>query len=286
MTIHLERESFMNSRLVSPVKYHGGKTYMSSKLIPLMPDHRHYVETHGGGLSILLAKDPIGVSEVVNDIYGHLMAFWSVLQNEALFQRFKRLCEATPFSSEQWKQSQKQLSNDDPVVAAHAFLVQNRLSRQGLHKDFATLSRNRVRRGMNEQVSSWLTAIDGLQEVHERLKRVVILNRDALDVIQQQDGEHTLLYVDPPYVSATRVAKAAYAHEMSDQDHHRLVDAILMCSGKVMLSGYPNAIYQRLEAAGWDTFDFHVTKSSSSQATKPKAVERVWANFKLDRDAC
>ena len=35
--------------------------------------------------------------------------------------------------------------------------------------------------------------------VHARLKRVVVLNRDALDVIRTQDGPGTLFYLDPPY---------------------------------------------------------------------------------------
>jgi hypothetical protein len=47
---------------------------------------------------------------------------------------------------------------------------------------------------MNEQASSWLTAIDGLPEIHERLKRVVVLNEDAVTVIRREDSlEHLLL---------------------------------------------------------------------------------------------
>lgn len=233
----------------------------------------------------MFQKDPTGVSEVANDILSTLTTLWKVLQDPELFERFTRHCDATPFSQQGWEESETRLQDEDPVVRAHAFFVLNRQSRQGLMSDFATLSRNRVRRKMNEQVSSWLTAIDGLPQIHERLKRVVILNRDALDVIRQQDGAKTLFYLDPPYVSSTRVATSAYRYEMSDQDHHQLVDLILKCTGNVMLSGYPNAIYQRLEAAEWDTFDFNVTKSSSSQATKPKAIERIWANFELSREA-
>ncbi len=233
----------------------------------------------------MFQKDPSGVSEVANDILSTLTTLWKVLQDEESFERFARLCDATPFSEQQWGKSEKRLRDEDLVVRAHAFFVLNRQSRQGLMYDFATLSRNRVRRNMNEQASSWLTAIDGLPQIHERLKRVVILNRDALDVLQQQSGDNTLFYLDPPYVSSTRVATSAYQHEMSDQDHHRLVEVILMCKGKVMLSGYPNAIYRRLESAGWGTFDFHVTKASSSQKSKPKAIERIWANFELNRDA-
>jgi len=275
----------IKNKITNPLKYHGGKYYLAMLIIQLMPLHRHFVEAFFGSGAVMFRKDPIGVSEVANDVHSTLITFWRVLQNPEWFERFVRLCEATPFSQMDWEECQQRLHDEDPVVRAHALFVLNRQSRQGLMTDFATLSRNRVRRSMNEQVSSWLTAIDGLPEVHERLKRVVILNKDAIEVIQQQDGEHTLHYLDPPYVQSTRVARSAYTHEMSDKDHHQLVDVILNCEGKVMLSGYPNDIYERLEAAGWETFDFQLTKSSSSQKSKPKATERVWANFELNRDA-
>ena len=273
------------TQITNPLKFHGGKHYLAKRIVQRMPPHTHYVEPFFGSGAVMFQKDPSGVSEVANDILSTLTTLWKVLQDEELFERFARLCDATPFSEQQWGKSEKRLRDEDLVVRVHAFFVLNRQSRQRLMYDFATLSRNRVRRNMNEQASSWLTAIDGLPQIHERLKRVVILNRDALDVLQQQGGDNTLFYLDPPYVSSTRVATSAYQHEMSDQDHHRLVEVILMCKGKVMLSGYPNAIYRRLESAGWDTFDFHVTKASSSQKSKPKAIERIWANFELNRDA-
>jgi hypothetical protein len=36
--------------------------------------------------------------------------------------------------------------------------------------NFATLSRNRTRRRMNEQASAWWNCVDGLAAVHARLK--------------------------------------------------------------------------------------------------------------------
>ena len=62
-----------------PLKTHGGKHYLAQKIIALMPAHTHFVEPYAGGLAVLLAKDPEGVSEVVNDLDGNITNFWQVL---------------------------------------------------------------------------------------------------------------------------------------------------------------------------------------------------------------
>jgi len=123
------------------------------------------------------------------------------------------------------------------VPAAVAFFVRCRQSRAGEFKEFATLTRNRTRRMQNEQTSAWLNSVEGLAAVHARLKRVVILNRDALDVIRSQDGERTLFYLDPPYLPTARASNNNYQHEMTEQDHGELLEVIKKCQGKVMLSG-------------------------------------------------
>jgi DNA adenine methylase len=266
--------------LAPPLKYHGGKHYLASKLIALMPPHQHYVETHLGGGAVLLAKDPEGISEVVNDINGELTNFWRVLQDEAAFRRLARRIVATPFSEDEWQRSRGPIDLDraPDVDAAIAFFIRARQSRQGLGRDFATLSRNRTRRGKNEQASAWLTAVDGLPAVHDRLRRVVILNRDAVRVIRSQDGPKTLFYCDPPYLHQTRSVTDAYAYEMTDEQHRELLVAINECQGGVMLSGYRNPLYKR-ELRGWNCHDFQIDNKASGAATKRIVTESVWCNF-------
>ena len=83
-----------------------------------------------------------------------------------------------------------------------------------------------------------------------RLRGVELRCQDALSLIQTHDGPETLFYCDPPYPHATRSVRAAYAHEMSDDDHARLIEAITRCRGMVAVSGYPSAVYDRA-LAGW-----------------------------------
>ncbi|HET6573043.1 MAG TPA: DNA adenine methylase, partial [Fimbriiglobus sp.] len=173
--------------VLSPLKWHGGKSYLATRIVALMPPCTHYVEPFAGGLSVLLARNPDGISEVVNDLDGRLTGFWRVLQDADRFDQFRRMVNAVPFSEAEWRDAGGRLEDTDSVVAAVAFFVRCRQSLAGRLDTFAPLSRSRTRRGMNEQASAWLSAVDGLPAVHARLRRVVILNRDARDVIRQED---------------------------------------------------------------------------------------------------
>ncbi len=271
--------------LTQPLKWHGGKGAFRGKLarwiISLMPPHIHYVEPYFGGGSVLLHKDPEGVSEVVNDVDGQLMDFWKTLKDDTQLELLQRRLEATPFSEEEWEGYEEilaGLASQPPYVRAALFFVRYRQSRQGLGKDFATLSRNRTRRGMNEQVSSWLTAIEGLPEIHARLKRVVILNDDALNVIRQQDGLKTLFYVDAPYIHSTRQTTKEYgAHEMSDAQHETLIELMVGSVGKFAVSMYRHPIYDQLHLRhGWSLYEKTLPNNASSSKTKKKMTECLW----------
>lgn len=265
------------SRLSPPLKWHGGKFYLASRIVALMPPHTHYVEPYAGGLSVLLAKDPEGVSEVVNDIHGDLTNFWRVLQSEEQFGRFSRILEAVPFSEAEWRDASKG-DRTDPVGKAVQFFVTCRLSLAGRMDRFAPLSRTRTRRGMNEQASAWLNAVNGLPAVHARLKRVAILNRDALDVIREQDGPDTLFYLDPPYLGETRTSEGVYAFEMKAEQHEELLDEITKCEGRVMLSGYHSDLYAR-RLRKWTVHEFSIPNSAAQGKKKRVMTEVLWCSF-------
>lgn len=280
-------------KLDQPLKWHGGKSYIAKEIISLMPRHLHYVEPFAGGLAVLLERDPFdaklywdkkgheqGVSEVVNDIHGGLTNFWRVQQHEESFALFRRRIEAMPFSQVEWEdaEARQHPKQDLDVEAAVAFFVRCRQSRAGGFKDFATLSRNRTRRRMNEQVSAWLNCVDGLAAVSARLRRVVVLNQPALKVIKSQDGPKTLVYADPPYLPETRASKDAYQYEMTKADHRELLAVLKECQSSVMLSGYRNRLYDQ-ELADWRRHDIRVPNNVSGSKVKREMVESLWMNF-------
>ncbi len=279
--------------LVQPLKWWGGKHYLAKRIIDLMPPHLHYVEPFAGGLAVLLEKDPLdptkswsekcfeqGISEVVNDVHRELTNFWRVLQHEQTFEAFRRRVEATPFSEIEWDDAADRMlpHGERDVEAAVAFFIRCRQSRTGGFKNFATLSRNRTRRKMSEQASAWWTTVEGLPAVSQRLRRVIILNRPALEVIRQEDGPKTLFYLDPPYLHETRAATSAYQHEMTEAQHRELLAAIRQCAGKVLLSGYPNELYDQM-LADWRREDFSIDNKAATGKVKRTMIEAVWMNF-------
>ncbi|MGC9261260.1 MAG: DNA adenine methylase [Phycisphaerae bacterium] len=265
----------------NPLKWHGGKYYLAPAIVGLMPPHIHYVEPYAGGLSVLLAKNPDNVSEVVNDLNSDLTNFWDVLRSEKTFTKFQRIIQATPFSEAQWDRAAGQLNADDAVTRAAAFFVLCRQSHSGRMQSFATLTRNRTRRGMNEQASAWTGAVDGLPLIHARLRRVVILNRPAVDVITSQDGPNTLFYLDPPYVHETRQTTNEYGDfEMSLPQHQELIATVLASEGRFMISMYHHPLYDDLiERRGWRVAEFNLPNNAAGGQNKRRMVECVYMNF-------
>jgi DNA adenine methylase len=273
--------------LTQPLKWHGGKKYLAPQIVALMPQHLHCVEPFAGGLAVLLARDPDdqrlwlpphkGVSEVANDLDGRLINLYRVLQSDA-FERFWKELRAIPLSRAAWNLTRDHEYGFDAVADAVAYYVHCRQSRAGERKSFTPLTRTRTRRHRNGNVSEWEGAVDGLRAVRERLRRVVFECKPALELIRSEDTPGTLFYCDPPYLHGTRVSTDAYAFEMTEADHRELLDVLRQCQGKVMLSGYPSALYDA-ELADWNRHTFDLPNHAAGGGSKRRMTECLWCNF-------
>lgn len=260
------------------LRWHGGKQPLARRIVALMPKHEHYCEPYFGGGAVLLAKDGTGVSETANDLDGRLFDFWSVLRCPDLFAAFLRRCEATPFHESNWQHAAGLEHSADPVVRAWGFFVRCRLSFAGRGDDFTAPVKTRLRRGMNDAVSGWLSAVDGLRAVHDRLKRVLFFCRPAEEVIAKMDGPGALFYLDPPYPHSARTVPGVYRHEMDDAAHARLLDMLRRLKGRAMVSGYRCPMYDAA-LTGWTRHEMDVANNSASGKTKQRRTEVLWCNF-------
>ena len=132
---------------------------------------------------------------------------------------------------------------------------------------------------MSGVVSRWLGGVEALAAVADRLLRVQIENRPALEVLSIYDSNETLFYCDPPYVHSTRGDSNAYAFEMTNEQHEELADKLNSVKGRVAFSNYDSGILDQLyPARRWFK---HVLPAKTNHATKGKRVEILWTNYRL-----
>jgi DNA adenine methylase len=113
------------------------------------------------------------------------------------------------------------------------------------------------RLGMANAVAQWLSIVEMLPALAERVRTVQIEHGDWLEVMESYDTPNTLFYVDPPFVRSTRCG-GKYHYEMDNAEHRELVEVLLSIQGRAVLSGYRNAIYRPLEEAGWECVDMPI----------------------------
>jgi DNA adenine methylase len=65
---------------------------------------------------------------------------------------------------------------------------------------------------------------------------------------------------------------------MTDRQHEALLDVLLACKGKVMLSGYPSELYER-RLASWTRHNFNLPNNAAGGKVKGRETEVLWCNF-------
>lgn len=105
---------------------------------------------------------------------------------------------------------------------------------------------------------------------------VTILQADALERLPclVLANPECFVYLDPPYVHATRRDINLYRYEMDDDAHRRLLHLLETLSCPWALSGYRSAMYD--EAArlnGWRRVDYR------RMGRRGPVVESLWVNY-------
>jgi DNA adenine methylase len=65
---------------------------------------------------------------------------------------------------------------------------------------------------------------------------------------------------------------------MTEAEHRELLDVLLACKGKVMLSGYPSRLYSTM-LTGWTRHEFNIANHASGAKQKGRETECLWVNF-------
>lgn len=265
-----------------PFRWYGGKYSHLNWLLPLLPQEKCYVEPYGGSGAVLLNREPAQV-ETFNDIDSEVINFFKVLREnkEKLIEKIA----LTPYSKEEFEKAIEKKGDDSlsDVEQARLFFVRAGQVHNGLAQN-ATPGRwsycvSMSRRDMSGSVSQFYGKINKLKKISERLRRVQIENRPAIEVIERYDNENCLIYCDPPYPPECRGDKNSYGYEMDESSHRELSEVLKNCEGKVAISSYDCDLMQEL----YGEWNQHSSKEKKTNTGKADRTECLWTNYQIKR---
>jgi DNA adenine methylase len=255
------------------LRWHGGKWLLAPWVISNMPKHRVYVEPYGGAMSVLLRKLP-SYAEVYNDLDGDVVNLFRVLRSDRASELVEKI-NMTPFARDEFVEAY--LPTDDAVERARRLIIRSFMGfgSDGCNDARPTGFRSNSNRSGSTPAHDWTNLPANMKLIVERISGVIIENRDAMEVMAKHDGINTLHYIDPPYLWSTRAApknseRKNYRHELTDDDHHKLLVFLPQLEGFVMLSGYPSEAYDTV-LKGWK----RITKKALADGARER-TEVLW----------
>ncbi len=255
------------------LKYPGSKWNIARQLVDRIPSHHSYVEPYFGSGAVLFNK-PTSDIETVNDLDSDVTNIFRCIQKDS--ERLARMVMTTPFSREEYD---KQFEIPDGAVCkdsyerAAGFLIRCWQGHGFRTNGYKVGWKNDVQgRERSYALWNWYRLPDWIMEIAERLRKVQIKNRPALEVIKRFNYANVFMYIDAPYLLGVRRGKQ-YKHEMTDRDHMELLETALQSKAKIMISGYESDMYNDL-LYGWNKETF---KSCSEHHGTRQEV--IWMNY-------
>lgn len=244
----------------------GGKRLLRKTILEHFPQEGfgRYIEVFGGAGWVFFAKEKhSGQMEVFNDMDGNLINLYRCVKYHyaALQDELKWLLS----SREQFYNYKTQVDvcglTDIQRAARYFYLI--KISFGNDRCTFATSSKS------VDNASIYL------EKVHERLKGVVIENKDFENLIKVYDRKDALFYLDPPYVNTEKY----YNVHFDSKDHQRLASVLENIKGRFILS-YNDDLMIRDLYKQYRLLEVHRNNTlSASGDNKQQYAELIITNF-------
>lgn len=248
------------------LRYPGGKTSIAKWVLSHFPVHKIYVEPFGGGAGVLLNKTPAPM-EVYNDLSGDVVNFFRVLRDKDKGAELVRRLKLTPFSRDEYYGLYSLPEDADDIERARALYCRCYMG-IGVRGAVCGSSPTGFSGGNGKKTvyyaKCFVNCVDMLWATAERLRTVVVENKDAMFMFERYDGPETLWYLDPPYNCKYNLKYTAGV------DQEALLKAAKNLKGFCVLSGYMNDLYaEELEA-------WRVERRKSHNFANKSVEECLW----------
>ena len=264
----------------SPICWIGGKSFMANAIISRFPFHQTYVELFGGGGVILLNKPPSHV-EVYNDINKNFVNFYRVIRDKEKFNKFFEIINLMPYARTEYYDALNSLEEGNDVDRAIKFFIVGRMSFGGKfgkgwgYKKFTSAN------GISGGVNAWMTSIEGLPYIANRLRKVQVDNREYKVMLDTFNDPQVFIYADPPYLNTLSDGYGSY-ELWTETEHKEFLTQCLNSKSKIMISGYPLELYDDILST-WERVEFEKPLTIQKKDKKSSVTEVLWMNYKINR---
>lgn len=184
---------------VDPVRpvagYLGGKRVLAKRLVAMINaiPHSVYAEPFIGMGGVFFRRDRRPKAEVINDISRDVVTLFRILQ-----RHYPQFLDTLKWQLSSRAEHQRLVATDPDTLTdlerAARFLYLQRTSYSGrlTNRSYSVVTTQASKFDLTKVVPL-------LEDVHERLARVVIERLPYAELIDRYDTEGTLFYLDPPY---------------------------------------------------------------------------------------
>jgi DNA adenine methylase len=225
----------------SPLRYPGGKSRAADFLSGLLPHFDEYREPFVGGGSVyfhLRQKFPSALYKI-NDKYRELFLFWKMMQQNSrdVIAQIYSWRSQFPIGKPLHRFLVDNMTRFDEIQTAAAFFVFNRITFSGTTQSG----------GFSEQAFTGRftdSSIKRLQGIDALLAGTSITNLDYQEIVEE-NGNNVVMFLDPPYFSATKSALYGKNGKLHTSfDHHRFAQ-VMKHSKHQWLITYDNSPFIR-----------------------------------------
>jgi DNA adenine methylase len=266
---HGEAEEVKDKVVKGPFPWPGGKNRSVEHILRHLPYDIGYIEPFGGSGVVLLNRRPSKL-EVYNDRFSGVCDFYRCIRDSSLYEKLIDNLKLWPYAREEWEHARDTwVTTEDQVERAAKwwYMVVYSFAAQG--RNFGRALQPNAFAGKHHSL------LDFFWDVHERFKKVLIENRNAMLLLDEFDDPNNVFYLDPPYVNTD---PSCYEMKFDLADHKKLLDKVFSMQSFVAVSGYNNELYKSYtwdEVVTWEKFiPIEGTKGTAGNCKPDGVYER------------
>lgn len=252
----------------SILNYMGGKSLLTKKIIPLIPEHTCYCEVFAGAAWLLFRKEESEV-EIINDINSDLVTLYRVIKHHLEeFIRYLKWLLVSRDEFARFKIERPESLTDIQRAVRFYYLIKNGYGGRIEKPSFNIAVTKRSNFNL-------LRIEEELSAAHLRLCRVYIENKPYQEILTRYDRPGTFFYVDPPYWNYENYYGPGI---FSREDFTKLAGLPSHVQGKFMMS-INNVPEIRKLFKGFRIEEVSTSYSAAGADKKVRATELLVMNY-------